>query len=381
MTNFAAQLLYCSASFMTFSYQDRAYKIKRYPATTQTSLQAWSAADEYLLKYCIEQNADPVGPIAIYDDRFGFLAVLLHAHQPVSVISAKSQEKAIRLNLKANKLDGETVKWADPLTPMAQPVALGLIRVPKSMDLFRFYLAQVTQALSADGQVVCAFMTRHFSAQMLEVAATYFESVEQSLAWKKSRLLILKGPKQVEPKPMLTTVQLSKDHTLQQYPGVFSANKVDPASRMLMEQLRISYSARRVLDVGTGNGVLAAAIHALHPDIEMHVLDDSFLAIESARLNLDPARTHFHFNNSLETLESDFFDLVVSNPPFHFEHENNIEISLHLFEEVVRCLKEGGHFQLVGNRHLNYKVHLARQFRMVKILAETPKFVVYQCTK
>lgn len=365
---------------MTFSYLNRAYKIDRYPATTQTSLQAWSAADEYLLRHLSTLETVPQ-PIAIYDDRFGFLAVLLHEREVVSVISAKSQEKAIHLNLKANQLDAASRKWADPLTPLSEPIAMALIRIPKSIDLFRLYLAHAAEALPEDGQVVCSFMTRHFSAQILETAALYFESAEQSLAWKKSRLLILKGPKKVEKESMLSEVSFSEDRTLQQYPGVFSANKVDPATRMLIEQLRIGDTVQRALDLGTGNGVLAAAIHAQRPDIEMHVLDDSFLAVESARLNLDPAHTHFHCNNSLEAFEDHFFDLVVSNPPFHFEHENNIEISLHLFEEVLRCLKVGGTFQLVGNRHLNYKVHLARQFRMVKILAETPKFVVYQCTK
>ena len=365
---------------MTFYYQDKNYQIDRYPPTTQTSLQPWSAADEHLLRYLAERLSVST-PLAICHDRFGFLACLLHAHAPISVISSKSQEKALRTNLLANGFAADTLPLQDPLRPLAARIALGLVHIPKSIDLFRLYLYQLSQALDAEGEVVCAFMTRHFSPQITEAALTFFDSATQSLAWKKSRLLVLKGPKQVEAPEHISRIALTAERSLSQYPGVFSAKQVDPATRLLIQHLRVRDSDHRVLDLATGNGVLAAALLDQRPDLEMHVLDDFFLAIASARLNLDPARTHFHYNDCLEDFEDDFFDLIVSNPPFHFEYEINIEVALRLFEEATRCLAEGGHFQLVGNRHLNYKVQLARSFRMVKILAESPKFVIYQCMK
>ena len=64
------------------------------------------------------------------------------------------------------------------------------------MDLFRLYLQQLTVALDEKAIVICGFMTKYFTPQMLEIANEYFEEVEQSLAWKKSRLLILSKPKQ-----------------------------------------------------------------------------------------------------------------------------------------------------------------------------------------
>ncbi|MGB1284834.1 MAG: methyltransferase, partial [Polaribacter sp.] len=71
----------------------------------------------------------------------------------------------------------------------------------------------------------------------------------------------------------------------------------------------------------------------------------------------------------------------VSNPPFHFEHENNIEVALNLFSEVQNCLKLGGRFVLVANKHLNYKTHLDKLFCKTEVLAENKKFVIYECLK
>ena len=74
-----------------------------------------------------------------------------------------------------------------------------------------------------------------------------------------------------------------------------------------------------------------------------------------------------------------YFDLVVSNPPFHFENETNIEVSIKLFQEVGRCLKEDGKFQLVASRHLNFNTHLIKIFADVYVIAEDEKFEIYEC--
>ena len=75
-----------------------------------------------------------------------------------------------------------------------------LIKIPKSLDLFRFQLDQLHESLKEDTLVICAFMTKYFSAQILKIAEDYFELCEQSIAWKKSRLLFLKKKRKVEKK-------------------------------------------------------------------------------------------------------------------------------------------------------------------------------------
>ncbi|KAA3616444.1 MAG: methyltransferase domain-containing protein [Calditrichaeota bacterium] len=365
---------------MTITVQNKEYKISRYPETKSTSLHAWSAADEHIIKYVQENEIVPKASI-IYNDRFGYLSCMLNELNPFVVINYKSQEKACHLNLRANNLPIAEEKFLSPLAPLPKNLEIALIKIPKSLDLFRMFLNQLSAALTDEAIVVCAFMTRHFTPGMLNVAAEFFEESEQSKAWKKSRLLILRKKKTPKEISLLNSIKFNDSINLRQYFGVFSAGKIDNASLLFIDRLKIKTSEERVLDLGSGNGVLSMAVREQNINCELHLIDDSFLAVESSKLNLAPENTYFYYNDCLDNFKDHFFDLVVSNPPFHFEHENNIEISLALFKAVKRCLKKGGRFLLVANRHINYKTHLLKMFKAVKINAGTKKIVLYECSK
>ena len=142
----------------------------------------------------------------------------------------------------------------------------------------------------------------------------------------------------------------------------------------------VTLSDNTILDLGSGNGILSYEAHRQKPDAVVHLVDDSFLAIESSKININSKKTFFHYQDDLKQFEDNSFDLVLSNPPFHFEHEINLEISLGLFGEVKRCLKKNGSFQLVTSNHLNLKTQLHKFFHMVKVIDQNKKFIVYKCT-
>jgi 16S rRNA G1207 methylase RsmC len=98
-------------------------------------------------------------------------------------------------------------------------------------------------------------------------------------------------------------------------------------------------------------------------------------------MNLQGDDFHFHYNDDLKIFDNRQFDYIVSNPPFHFEHENNIEVSLDLFHQSARILKNNAHFQIVANKHLNYLTHLEKYFTQVDITAENEKYIIYECWK
>ena len=74
-------------------------------------------------------------------------------------------------------------------------VELALIKIPKSLELFELYLHQIYLSSTSETEVICAFMTKHFSTSIIKIASKYFEDVSQTRAWKKARLMILKNPK------------------------------------------------------------------------------------------------------------------------------------------------------------------------------------------
>ena len=365
---------------MHYLFQEKSYRIERYPGTQNRSLQAWNAADELLLEYYKEQEEFiPERPI-LYHDRFGFLACCLSDKNPINVVNYKSQEKAILHNFKNNTFNADAASFISPLSSIEMPINVVLMQVPKTLDLFRLYLHQISKAASAQTVVVCGFMTKYFSPQMLEIAATYFGSVEQSRAKKKARLLILRQALPFNEKPMLKHIKWEEKYLFQQYFGVFSSNQVDIGTRFLLAHLPQNEQIEAALDLACGNGILAWALKEQNEIREMHLIDDDVLAIASAQLNLDNKGNYFHHNDTLSLLPKKHFDWIISNPPFHFEHETTIEISLSLFKQAKELLRTGGIFRLVANKHLNYKTHLQQIFHRVEIVAENEKFIIYDCS-
>lgn len=365
---------------MTNTLSSEKYNIIRYPKSDNKSLKAWNSADEYILKY-IEENEIKSKNVAIYNDRFGFLSSYLIDYSAKIIIENKSQEKSINSNISLNELDSSNYKCITPLDKLKSPIELGIIKIPKSIELLRLYLKQLSEALDENSVVICGFMTKYFTPQILDIAEEYFRQVKQSLAWKKSRLLILSKPKQKEKSTIINEISLNDRMKIKQYFGVFSAKNIDYATQYLIEHINLRDIDNTILDLASGNGVMACVINENKADCEIHLVDDSFLAVESSRLNLKGENIHFHYSDNLDEFDEDYFDLIVSNPPSHFEHETNIEISINLFKEANRVLKKTGHFQLVANKHLNLKTHLIKIFKGVDVTAENSKSIIYECTK
>lgn len=365
---------------MIYVHDNIKYDINRYPSTKHNSLKGWNAADEYIIKFLSEITLYNK-KLMVYNDRFGFLGTVLADYNPTAVICYKSQGLSYIKNFEDNFINTDKIKMVNLLDDCDQKIDVAMIKVPKSIELFKLYLQHLSKHITKESVVVCGFMTKYFNRQMLTVASEYFEDVSQSLAWKKSRLLHLKNPKKHKEIEIINKISVNETVTIQQYFGVFSSDKIDPATKFLIENIKFSGSNKKILDLGAGNGILTRMIADKNPGNEYYLIDDSLLAIESAKLNLQGANYYFYYNDELSDFNNQFFDFVISNPPFHFEHEINIEISLELFRQVYRCLKEGGEFQLVANKHLNYKTHLVKHFHEVDVIAETSKYIIYLCRK
>jgi len=354
-------------------------KIERHPKSSDKSLKAWSAADELLI-----QEAASLEPksLAIYHDTFGYLSCFLSEYQPNTITTLYSQQEAILKNLTRNHISADKISIKNPLENLDTTIDLALMKIPKSVDLFEVYLNQIHQNADINTVVYCGFMTRNFSSQALKIAEKYFMDVSQSKAYKKARILILKGVKAKETNTLTHDIQLSEKISLKQYFGVFSAHHIDYASQFLMQSMEIDKNELKILDIGCGNGVLAYHARQLSPSAELYLTDDSYLAMASAKLNIaDSSSTHFYCSNHLKNIEKESIHLAISNPPFHFEYENNIDITLGLFNEIHECLMENGRFLMVANKHLNYATHLKKIFYQVKELNSNEKFVVYECIK
>jgi len=93
----------------------------------------------------------------------------------------------------------------------------------------------------------------------------------------------------------------------------------------------------RIVDVGTGSGAIALALAKHLPTAEIHATDVSPEALEVARANAArhelTSRIEFHLADLLSGLPLASFDLVVSNPPYVGEsEEDSVQLEVRKFE-------------------------------------------------
>jgi 16S rRNA (guanine1207-N2)-methyltransferase/23S rRNA (guanine1835-N2)-methyltransferase len=168
--------------------------------------------------------------------------------------------------------------------------------------------------------------------------------------------------------------------------NVFSRTSLDIGARFMLDNLPV-HSARKVIDLGCGNGVLGLALLAKDPEVEVTFIDESYMAVASAQLNVEHnlpdgmPRARFMVNNCLDGVAVGSADRILCNPPFHQLQAITDHIAWQMFTDAHRVLPQGGELWIVGNRHLDYHNKLKRLFANAQVVASNSKFVILKAIK
>ena len=364
---------------------DHAESLRRYPPSRDQSLRAWDAADEYILRHLASNTRAPMaGRTLVVNDSFGALAVAL-ADSPLTWWNDSFLAgKALAQNMAANGRQeaGITVVPADE-TPSGKFESI-IIKIPKSIDLFEDMLLRMRPMLHSGTELIAGGMIKHTPARAYRLLEKIIGPTRTGLGWKKARLAFAEfdQDKDLPPGAEALVYDLPDlDLTLTNRPGVFARKGLDPGTRLLLAHLPATDQPLRVADLGCGNGILALAIARQCPEVSILAVDESYLAVASARENIQRAGLSrrdilFEVGDGLEETETGSLDLVVCNPPFHQAQAVGDHLAWRMFEQAKRALKPGGELRMVGNRHLGYHVKLKRMFGNCGVLASDRKFVV-----
>jgi 16S rRNA (guanine1207-N2)-methyltransferase len=162
-------------------------------------------------------------------------------------------------------------------------------------------------------------------------------------------------------------------------PGVFSWNRIDPGTALLLSVL--PRFAGRGADLGCGVGVIARAVLASADVTQMDLVDMDRRAIAAARRNITDPRATFHWADVRGLAELQSLDFVVMNPPFHDGGREDKALGLAFVQQCHRLLRGGGTAWLVANLHLPYESLLSTTFSHVALRAESGGFKVYEAIK
>ncbi|MEA1607750.1 class I SAM-dependent methyltransferase [Pseudomonas spirodelae] len=360
----------------------------RQPDQLHEPLQAFDAADEYLLNHVHEQGLPDAARILVLNDSFGALAASLAGRADVtSSGDSHLGHLGLQVNLQRNQLPAEAVRFV-PSSERAQgPFDLVLIHVPKTLALLEEQLIRLHGQLAPGAQVIAAAMVKHLPRAAGDLLERYIGPVQASLAVKKARLLFATPaakPAPVSPYP--TAYRLDKPAIeLRNHANVFCREDLDIGTRAFLPHLPKHLSRLRVADLGCGNGVLAITYALGSPQAELTLVDESYMAVQSAAENWQAALgerpVEIRAGDGLAEQATDSLNLVLCNPPFHQQQVVGDFLAWRMFQQARAALVTGGELWIVGNRHLGYHAKLKRLFRGVEQVAATPKFVVLKATK
>ncbi|MCX2897691.1 methyltransferase [Pseudomonas mandelii] len=360
----------------------------RQPEQSNEPLQAFDAADEYLLNHLAERQPAAQTRVLVLNDSFGALAASLVGKVQVtssgdSFLAFQGLEK----NLLRNGHAFDSVPKVPAHLPFAGPFDQVLIRVPKTLALLEEQLIRLQGQLAPGAQVVAAAMIKHLPRAAGDLLEHYIGPVQASLAVKKARLLIATAePKAPAVSPYPTRYQLDAPAIeLLNHANVFCREGLDIGTRAFLPHLPKNLGTARVADLGCGNGVLAIASALQNPDSHYTLVDESFMAVQSASENwraaLGDREVLVRAGDGLAEQAPQSLDVVLCNPPFHQQQVVGDFLAWRMFQQAREALVVGGALYIVGNRHLGYHSKLARLFRGVEQVAATPKFVILKARK
>ncbi|MNG88272.1 Ribosomal RNA large subunit methyltransferase G [compost metagenome] len=360
----------------------------RQPEQSNDPLQAFDAADEYLLEQLHGQALEAGCRVLVLNDSFGALAASLNGRFAV-VSSGDSHlaHLALEKNLARNGMAFDSVPFVPANEQWQGLFDRVLVRVPKTLALLEEQLIRLQGHLAPGAEVVAGAMIKHLPRAAGELLEKYIGPVQASLAQKKARLLtatVAQRPAARSPYPTRYPLD-APALELVNHANVFCRDGLDIGTRAFLPHLPRDLGQARVADLGCGNGVLAIASALANPDAHYTLVDESYMAVQSARENWQAAlgdrAVTMLAGDGLAAVEKQSLDVVLCNPPFHQQQVVGDFLAWRMFQQAREALVVGGALYIVGNRHLGYHSKLARLFRGVEQVAATPKFVVLKARK
>jgi 16S rRNA (guanine1207-N2)-methyltransferase len=246
----------------------------------------------------------------------------------------------------------------------------------------RYTLAQALRAV-APGGTLTALAPKDQGGTRLRKELQAFGCTIEETARRHHRIVTCKRPDRLTGTDEALATggpQVLPQLGLWSQPGVFSWDRIDPGSALLLQHLPAL--GGRGADFGCGVGVLARAVLTSPKVAQLTLVDIDRRAIQAAQRNLDDARLSFRWidvrdpNPDLTVL-----DFVVMNAPFHDAGTEDRGLALNFVKRAAEALRSGGVCWLTANRHLPYEGVMKPLFKRVDLKIETGGYKIYEAHK
>lgn len=275
---------------------------------------------------------------------------------------------------------GHAKHWPQAFCQASAPDLSGyqgvLVIAAKEQPLNQWVLNQLQQAASGTTIWLAGEKRGGISSLVKRLPANY--SQPQKVASANNCQLfqasLLSTARPATEAPLQHRVELTDlTLTIASLPGVFSRQRLDQGTELLLETIPHSLP-HPVVDFACGNGVISAVIE--HRQSPVYAATDvNPMAVAATQLNVS-SDTQVLLSDGLP---SDLPPLacIVTNPPFHTGLQTDYQIVQDFVIAAFQALRSGGQLYLVANRFLPWSERIQHQFGHCQILADDGKFRVY----
>jgi 16S rRNA G1207 methylase RsmC len=339
--------------------------------------------------------------VLLYGCYNGALAVIL-SHMLSNGNLWVTDTNSIALQMTKLTLEANHVSNANLLESIEiQPEHYGyfdavFMQIPKGRKTARRWLLRAYQALAPGGNLFIAGANKEGIQSVIKDADALLGNVN-ILAYKKGNRLA-RSIKTSVPIPLIDWIQEPgiaigtwyefeidlpgysvQIHSL---PGIFSYDKLDEGTELLMRVLVIPPGAQ-VLDVGCGYGILGMYAASLMSEW-VDLVDNNLLAIASAQENIrlnKIVNAKVFPSDLLNSIGKNIYTLILSNPPFHTGQAVDYQVAQTMILNSRQALAPGGQLILVANKFIRYDRLMQQIYGNIVCLKETGKYHVLASIK
>lgn len=258
-----------------------------------------------------------------------------------------------------------------------------IIFLPKAKQRIKYVAHFAQGALNDDAEIWFVGENKGGIKSLAKNLKKDFEQADKIATGKHSAVVSCSKPlndKPFNPTDYYSTQQNELGLEMKALPGVFSQEKLDKGTQVLLDNLPRKIKGR-ILDFGCGAGVIGSYISQHREFEEIEMIDDDILAIKSAQKNVEANQiplTEAYLSNGLDNVE-DRYNWIISNPPFHQGVKTEYNVTETFLREVKGYLKLSGKLCIVFNEFLNYETILRQHFKGVNEVAKQNGFKVVVC--
>ncbi len=277
-----------------------------------------------------------------------------------------------------------TVVGAPPVEDLRRESldCIGIAAPPNTRER-RYVLAQAVRALRPGGcMTVVARKDRGGLRLKRELQSFGFEVEER--ARRGERICRCLKPDQIDEAAIDSAIRLGGPQrptalALWSQPGLFSWDRLDPGSRLLLDHLGDLAGAGA--DFGCGVGALALGILRSAAVATLCCIDIDLRATRLARLNIEDPRARIlqqDLRSRAQPAADELLDFVVTNPPFHWRGDSDVALGGAFILAARRSLRRKGRVLLVANVALPYERILKAHFDESSEVSRAGGFKVLQ---